>query len=91
MSQKKKSGKKIGKVNPVLYAILFATLGTIYRLKYRITFDKKIVKNIKGPAIVLATHTSDVDHILSGMTLYPIRPTYIVSEHFYISVIPQGF
>ena len=82
MSQKKKSGKKIGKVNPVLYAILYATLGTMYRLKYHITFDKKIVKDIKGPAIVLATHTSDVDHILSGMTLYPIRPTYIVSEHF---------
>ena len=82
MSQKKKGGKTIGKVNPVLYAALYATLGTMYRLKYHITFDKKIVKDIKGPAIVLATHTSDVDHILSGMTLYPIRPTYIVSEHF---------
>ena len=82
MSNKKKSKKKIGKVNPILYGALFATLGTFYRLKYHITFDKKIVKDIKGPAIVLATHTSDQDHILSGMTLYPIRPTYIVSEHF---------
>ena len=82
MGQKKKKSKKIGKVNPILYAILYATLGTVYRLKYHITFDKKIVKSIKGPAIVLATHTSDADHILSGMTLYPIRPTYIVSQHF---------
>ena len=61
---------------------MYTTLGTYYRIKYRITFDKKIVKDIKGPAIVLATHTSDQDHILSGMTLYPIRPTYVVSEHF---------
>lgn len=79
---KKKSKKKIGKVNPLLYGALYATVGTFYRLKYNITFDKKIVKSIKGPAIVLASHTSDNDHILSGMTLYPIRPTYIVSEHF---------
>ena len=40
------------------------------------------MKDIKGPAIVVATHTSDVDHILSALTLYPIRPTYVVSEHF---------
>ena len=82
MSQKKKKSKKIGKVNPILYSLLYATLGTVYRLKYHISFDKEIVKSIKGPAIVLATHTSDSDHILSGMTLYPIRPTYIVSQHF---------
>lgn len=82
MAQNKKNKKQIGKVNPLLYGALYATLGTYYRIKYRITFDKKIVKDIKGPAIVLATHTSDQDHILSGMTLYPIRPTYVVSEHF---------
>lgn len=82
MAQNKKDKKQIGKVNPLLYGALYATLGTYYRIKYRITFDKKIVKDIKGPAIVLATHTSDQDHILSGMTLYPIRPTYVVSDHF---------
>ena len=82
MAKNKKNKKQIGRVNPLLYGILYATLGTYYRLKYHITFDKKIVKEIKGPAIVLATHTSDSDHILSGMTLYPIRPTYIVSQHF---------
>ena len=31
---------------------------------------------------MVATHTSDADHILSGLALYPVRPTYIVSEHF---------
>ncbi len=82
MAKNKKNKKRIGKVNPFLYGILYATLGSYYRLKYHITFDKKIVKDIKGPAIILATHTSDSDHILSGMTLYPIRPTYIASQHF---------
>ena len=82
MSRKNKSKKRIGKVNPILYAAIYAVLKPLYTKKYNITFDKKIVKDIKGPAIVLATHMSDQDHILSGLTLYPVRPTYIISEHF---------
>ena len=79
---KKKANKKIGKVNPVLYAILYPIFKRKYTKKYHITFDKEIVKEIKGPAIVVASHTCDMDHILSALTLYPVRPTYIVSEHF---------
>ena len=81
-NKKKKSQKSIGKANPILYAIVHAVLKRKYTKKYHIHFDNEIVKDIKGPAIVVATHTSDVDHILSALTLYPIRPTYIVSEHF---------
>ena len=79
---KKKKSKKIGKANRLLYAIVHSVLKRKYTKKYNITFDNDIVKDIKGPAIVIGTHTSDVDHILSALTLYPIRPTYIVSEHF---------
>ena len=83
MSNKRKNkNKKIGKVNPLLYTIIYSVLKPLYTKKYNITFDKDAVKNMKGPAIVVATHTCDVDHILSAMTLYPVRPTYIVSEHF---------
>ncbi len=81
-SKKSKSKKNIGKVNPLLYAAVYAVLKPMYTRKYSVEFDKAIVKDIKGPAIVIATHTSDVDHILSALTLYPVRPTYIVSEHF---------
>ena len=82
MSKKKKSKKKIGKVNPIIYAIAYAAIKRRFVKKHGVTFDKSIVKDIKGPAIVVATHTCDVDHILSALTLYPIRPTYVVSEHF---------
>ncbi len=82
MNTKKKSKKRIGKANPLLYAFVYAALKRKYTKKYNISFDKSIVKDIKGPAIVVATHTCDVDHILSALTLYPIRPTYVVSEHF---------
>lgn len=82
MKNKKKANKKIGKVNPLLYSVIYRFFKRKYTKKYHITFDKEIVKEIKGPAIVVATHTCDMDHILSALTLYPIRPTYIVSEHF---------
>ena len=82
MNNKKKSKKRIGKANPIIYAFVYALLKRKYTKKYNISFDKSLVKSIKGPAIVIATHTSDQDHILSALTLYPIRPTYIISEHF---------
>ena len=83
MSKKKKTKKqRIGKPNALLYAVLYAVLKRKYTKKYNITFDNDIAKDIKGPAIVVATHTCDADHILSALTLYPVRPTYIVSEHF---------
>ena len=82
MDKKKKNKKKIGKANLLLYTVAHAFMRLKYRRKYRIHLDKKIVKDIKGPAIVVGSHTCDVDHILSAFTLYPIRPTYIVSDHF---------
>ena len=80
--KKKKSKKHIGKVNPIFYAAVHTVLDKIYKKKYSLEIDNDIAKDIKGPAIVIATHTSDADHILSALTLYPVRPTYIVSEHF---------
>ena len=82
MSDKKKAKKRIGRINPLLYHVLYPILKLVYTKKYNISYDKKVVRDIKGPAIVVATHTSDVDHILSALTLGPVRPTYIVSEHF---------
>ena len=82
MKNKKKSKKSIGKANPILYSAIYAVLKRKYTKKFNISFDNDIVKDIKGPAIVIATHTCDQDHILSALTFYPIRPTYIVSDHF---------
>ena len=82
MAKKKKTNQKIGKINPVLYTALYRYFKPKFTKKYHMTFDNDIVKDIKGPAIVVGTHSCDMDHILSGLTMYPIRPTYIVSEHF---------
>ena len=82
MSKKKSKKKKIGKVNPIVYFFVYIALKRKYTKKYGIKFDRSVAKDIKGPAFVVATHTCDQDHILSALTLYPLRPTYVVSDHF---------
>ena len=80
--KKKKSNNRIGKINPIIYTVGYLALKGKYTRKYGITYDNEVVKNLKGPAIIVASHTCDKDHILTALTLYPVRPTYIVSEHF---------
>ena len=71
--KKQKKKRKVGKVNPVLYALVYAFANPYFTLKYSIKFDKEAVRSMKNkPSVVLATHTCDMDHILSAMTLYPI-------------------
>ena len=64
MKKKRKCKKRIGKANAILYAVIYALLKGRYTKKYGITFDRSVVSDIKGPAIVIATHTSDQDHII---------------------------
>lgn len=81
MSSKKKQ-KKIGRINPVLYWFVYHILYPIYRLRYGLTVDRRGIADMKGPALVVAPHTSNKDHWLLGMALYPVRPTFVISEHF---------
>ena len=80
--KKKSKSKKIGKVNSFLYIFVNAFYTRKYVKKHNITLDKSVAKTIKGPAIVIGSHTCDVDHVISALNLYPVRPTYIVSDHF---------
>lgn len=80
MSKKKK--KRIGRINPLLLFFAYLFMRPLYKIKYGLTVDRRQLKSHKGPAIIIAPHTSDMDHIISALALYPIRPTYIVSEHF---------
>ena len=80
--KKKSKSKKIGKVNSFLYIFVNVFYTRKYVKKHNITLDKSVAKTIKGPAIVIGSHTCDVDHVISALNLYPVRPTYIVSEHF---------
>lgn len=79
---KKAKRKKIGRPNRILYWFMYHVFYPFYHRRYGLTIDAPALRGIKGPAIVLAAHTSNKDHWLMGMALYPTRPNFVVSEHF---------
>jgi 1-acyl-sn-glycerol-3-phosphate acyltransferase len=78
----KKKSKKIGKPSRFLYWLIYHFLYPRYRRRYGLVMDTEVLREIKGPALIIAPHTSNKDHWLLGLALYPTRPTFVVSEHF---------
>ena len=68
-----------------LYIIAAVFVVPYLRLKYRITIDKRAIRGMRSPALVLAPHVSNYDPLLTGMALLPHRVTYVISEHFFTS------
>ncbi len=81
---KKKKPQKIGKPAAWLYHPAFLIVSLYYRLRYRVHIHNSELKGMpKGGCVVLATHTSNKDHFLTAMALYPRRVTFVMSEHFF--------
>lgn len=81
---KKKKPQKIGKPAAWLYHPAFFFISLYYRLRYRVHIYNSELKNMpNGGCVVLATHTSNKDHFLTAMALYPRRVTFVMSEHFF--------
>ena len=78
----KKKQKKIGRINPILYWLVYHILYPLYRIRYGLTVDKRALRGVKGPILVIAPHTSNKDHWLVSMGIWPLRPTCVLSEHF---------
>lgn len=81
---KKKKPQKIGKPAAWLYHPAFLVVSLYYRLRYRVHIYNSELKSMpRGGCVVLATHTSNKDHFLTAMALYPRRVTFVMSEHFF--------
>jgi len=79
---KKKNKNRVGRPPAAVYYPVYALGSLFFRLKYNIHVDRSGIKGTSGPAIVLAPHVSNKDHILTAMGVYPRRPTFVLSEHF---------
>lgn len=82
MEEKKKKTAAFPKPPFFLYYAAIFLLWPIYKLKYGMTVDKTALKGHKGPALILSPHISGKDHVLHAFALFPIRPTFVLSEHF---------
>ncbi len=80
---KKKKRRKFPPPAAILYYPAAVLVSLYMRIRYRVTVDKSGIRDIKGPALVLANHLSDRDHFLVGMALLPHRATFVLSAHFW--------
>ncbi len=80
---KKKKRRKFPAPAAWLYYPAALIVSLYMRLRYRVTVNKSGLRDIKGPALVLANHLSDQDHFLVGMALLPHRATFVLSAHFW--------
>ncbi len=77
-----KDKKTIRKPAPLLFWLLCLLVWPVFRLRYKTTCDRSGLRGLKGPALVLCPHISNIDFILVALALFPHRPTFVVSEHF---------
>lgn len=72
----------IEKPNAFLYTLFYLIIAPFLKFRCNTRYDKSGLKDLQGPALVLCPHTSNIDFLLVACTLFPIRPTFVVSEHF---------
>ena len=77
-----KDKKTIRKPAPLLFWLLCLIVWPVFRLRSKTTCDRSGLRGLKGPALVLCPHISNIDFILVALALFPHRPTFVVSEHF---------
>lgn len=84
-TKKKARGKKqrIGRPNLFFYHLAMLVLRPYYYLRYGVRVDRRALRGIRGPALILAPHISGKDHVLVGIALFPHRPTFVMSQHFF--------
>ncbi len=81
-TQSASNGKKIRKPNPFLYYLICILLMPLFKFFLKTKFNRRAIKDIDGPALILCPHIANIDFILVSLALFPKRPVYVVSEHF---------
>ena len=74
--------KKLGRSNPAIVTLGVGVMTLYYKLFYGLTVDRSGVRDMKGPALLLAPHLCMHDPALMSVAVYPHRPNFVGSEHF---------
>lgn len=71
------------KPNAIIYHIVAFFVRIYLWFKFKPEYKLDELKKIDGPAVILCSHTSNLDFLLVAVGLLPLRPTYIMSNHFF--------
>ncbi len=76
------------------FFLLFYPAGffvTIYlRFAHRHTVDKKAMKGLKPPYLVVANHSCWLDYLISASSMYPVRMNYVGAYNFFRDRVLRG-
>ena len=81
-----KTGKRIGRPNRIIYNLGFGALRLWLRVRngIKFRFDRSGLSDLKtGPALIIASHISGLDHITVGIACKKYLPTFVLSEHLF--------
>lgn len=65
------------------YTLIVATLGTFLRVFHGLKIDRKAIAGMKPPYIVLSSHPSILDFLITAVSLYPMRLNYVTAFFFF--------
>lgn len=69
--------------NALFYHFFCVALWPIYRLRSPYFINRRGLKGIKGPAVVIAPHTSFSDFAYVAFALYPHRVTFVMNRVYF--------
>lgn len=81
--KKPRKNKHFKRPSLLFYHLFCAFLWPIYRLRAPYRMERDALKGIKGPAVVLAPHTSFSDFAYVALALYPHRVTFVMNRVYF--------
>ncbi len=81
MADKKKKTPHVGKPGWLIVRLMMLFLVPWYRLRWGVRVDKRGLRDMKGPALILAPHICAHDHFLVLLAIWRHRPNYVASAH----------
>jgi len=83
MAANKKRKNEPRKPSGIIYAVAYV-FGTLFlKIFYGFKIDRREIRKLKGPMLVLSNHQSNLDFLILAATMYPVRLNYLVSSYFF--------
>ena len=80
---KYKQSNGVRKPLPLLYYPVGFFVKIYFRLAFKHSLDRKAIKGLKPPYLVVANHSCWLDYMISTASMYPVRMNYVGAYNFF--------
>lgn len=75
--------KKVKVPNAFLFFVICFFAKIYYRFVYKLSVKKSGMQDIKPPFLVVAGHSCWLDHLITAVSMYPVRMNYVAAYNFF--------